>query len=294
MVTGGSDPPDDFIVPLDDLNEEITEQWQEGLHDWYICRDDQCSVKTRISRDVSQKRGYLRFCSCLKRRFVSACTDSQISTPRECDSHSAARDVGVVFSQKPSVVVRFQRCFRVSHLFGLPSPRKVDSTDKTHIRGISQVATNGSGVVGKIATTARVMCLFVLMVGATSCLDRVVHAPHGADVDIFHVDLRDSVEQRVRRKCLMNRVDLVQLGGPVPNPKDPYTAVRLREYKNASRTTTQTCHCVRPNEVARKTGRVLETHHSGVNLFWRMLQIWLGTGIVVVWKSVSDVSVCAQ
>ena len=81
------DPSDDFVVPLGGPDEEITEQW--GLHDWYICRDDQCSVKpARISRDVSQKRGYLRFCSCLKRSFVSACTNSQISTPRECDSHS--------------------------------------------------------------------------------------------------------------------------------------------------------------------------------------------------------------
>ena len=79
------------------------------------------SSPARISRDFSQKRGYLRFCSCLKRRYVSACTNSQISTPRECDSHSAAGDVGVVFSQKASVVAWFQRCFRVSHLFGLPA-----------------------------------------------------------------------------------------------------------------------------------------------------------------------------
>ena len=95
VVTSGH-PSDDFIVPLDDPNEEITEQWQDGLHDWYICRDDQCSVElATISRDVSQKRGYLRFCSCLKRCFVSACTNSQISTPRECDSHSAAGDNAV-------------------------------------------------------------------------------------------------------------------------------------------------------------------------------------------------------
>ena len=57
MVSGKSDPPDDYMVPVDDPNEEITEQWQDGLHEWYSCRDDQCSVKpTRISRDVSQKR----------------------------------------------------------------------------------------------------------------------------------------------------------------------------------------------------------------------------------------------
>ena len=40
MVTSGSDPPDDFPVPLVDPNEEITEQWHDDLHEWYICRDD--------------------------------------------------------------------------------------------------------------------------------------------------------------------------------------------------------------------------------------------------------------
>ena len=119
MVTGGSDPPDEFPVSLEP-NEEITEQWQ-----WYICRDDQCSVEsTGISLDVSQKRGYHRVCSCLKRRFVSASTNSQISTQHECYSHSAAGDVGVVLSQKPSVVAWFQRCLCVPQLFGLPAPRK--------------------------------------------------------------------------------------------------------------------------------------------------------------------------
>ena len=47
------------------------------------------------------------------------------------------------------------------------------------------------------------MCLYVLMVGATSCLDRVVHALPVAGalptsfpcVYIFHLDARDSVEQ---------------------------------------------------------------------------------------------------
>ena len=34
-----------FFVPLDDPNEEIIEQWQDGLHDWYICRNHQCSVE---------------------------------------------------------------------------------------------------------------------------------------------------------------------------------------------------------------------------------------------------------
>ena len=97
VVTGGSDSPDDFPVSLDEPNEEITEQWHDDLHEWYICRDDQCSVEsTGISRDVSQMRGYHRVCSCLERRFVSASTNSQISTQHQCHSHSAAGDVGVV------------------------------------------------------------------------------------------------------------------------------------------------------------------------------------------------------
>ena len=33
MVRRRSDHPDEFVVPWDDPNEEITEQWQDGLHD---------------------------------------------------------------------------------------------------------------------------------------------------------------------------------------------------------------------------------------------------------------------
>ena len=232
VVTCGRDPSDDFIVPLDDPNEEITEQWQDGLHDWYICRDDQCSVEpARISRDVSRKRGYLRFCPCLKRRFVSACTNSQISTPRECDSHSASGDAGVVFSQKPSVVTWFQRCFRVPHLFGLPAPRKVDSSNRIHIPVISGVAANGSSVAGKIATTTTMMCWYLLMVGMTFCLVRAVHAcsTNSSLVDNFHVDpwnSRDNVEQPFQRRDRRIRVD-----GQMTNPKDWNTAVKRRGYK---------------------------------------------------------------
>ena len=53
MVRCRSDHPDEFMVPLDDANEEITEQCQDGFHDWYTCPDGQCSVKsTRISSGV--------------------------------------------------------------------------------------------------------------------------------------------------------------------------------------------------------------------------------------------------
>ena len=62
------------------------------------------------------------------------------------DSHSAAGVVGVVLSQKPSVVAWFQRCLCVPHLVGLPAPRKVDSSNRTHIQAISGVAANGSSV----------------------------------------------------------------------------------------------------------------------------------------------------
>ena len=56
---------------------------------------------------------------------------------------------------------------------------------------------------GKIAKTAKVKCLYVLMVGATSCLDQAAHAFLVADaipiscpcVEIFHVDPRDNVDE---------------------------------------------------------------------------------------------------
>ena len=90
LVRRKSDHPVEFAVHLDDPNEEITEQWQDGLHEWYIRRDDQCSVKpNRIPRDVSEMRSSKSLCPCLKRRSVSGSTNSKVSTPRERDSHSA-------------------------------------------------------------------------------------------------------------------------------------------------------------------------------------------------------------
>ena len=74
---------------------------------------------------------------------------------------SLTRDLVRVPPKKPSVVAWFQRCFRVSHLFGVPSPRKMDSKSQTHIPGISRAPTNGTSVVGNIATTARMLSLFV-------------------------------------------------------------------------------------------------------------------------------------
>ena len=89
------------------------------------------------------------------------------------------------------------------------------------------------------------------------------------------------MEQRARRKCLMNRVDLVQLGGQVTNPEDPYTAVSNRGCKARHVRQNRLATVSGPNEVASKIGRVLEADSlwqwscgtRNHNLFWRMLQI---------------------
>ena len=76
MVRCKSDHPDEFIAFWDDPNEEITEQWQGGLHGWYTGRSDPCSVKSdRVSSVVSQRRRSSNFCSCLKRCSVSKRSD---------------------------------------------------------------------------------------------------------------------------------------------------------------------------------------------------------------------------
>ena len=36
MVRCRSDRHDEFVVPLDSPNEEMAEQWQDGLHDWRL------------------------------------------------------------------------------------------------------------------------------------------------------------------------------------------------------------------------------------------------------------------
>ena len=43
MVIGGSDPPEDFPVPLYDPNEEITGQWHDDLHE---------SVSSRVHQNL--------------------------------------------------------------------------------------------------------------------------------------------------------------------------------------------------------------------------------------------------
>ena len=117
LVRRKSDHPVEFVVHLDDPNEEITEQWQDGLVEWYIRRDDQCSVKpNRIPRDVSEMRSSQSLCPCLKRRSVSVSTNSKVSTPRERDSHNASREPVAVLPQKPSVVAWVKRCFRKNTL----------------------------------------------------------------------------------------------------------------------------------------------------------------------------------
>ena len=110
LVRRRSDHPVEFAVYLDDPNEEITEPWQDGLHEWYISRDDQCSVKpNRIPCDDSEMRSSQFLCPCLKRRSVSVSTNSEISTPRETHSQiSTPRDC-VSLSVEETLVSCFHR-----------------------------------------------------------------------------------------------------------------------------------------------------------------------------------------
>ena len=133
------------------------------------------------------------------------------------------------------------------------------------------------------------------MVGATSCLDLVVHAipvvgalpTVSPCVDNFHVDpslSRDSVERCVRRKCLMNRVDLVQLGRHVTNPQDPYTVVRDRGCKARHVKSVHSSqieqggeqHWKNPGDPPLWRGSYGIQSHG---LFWHMLQIWRVTSL---------------
>ena len=125
------------------------------------------------------------------------------------------------------------------------------------------------------ATAARMMCLYVLVVVATSCLGRVLHAILEVDalptispcVDIFHVDpshSRESVERRVRKHCLVNRVDLVQLGGHLTKPEVPYSVARGRGGTARHVRQDRLAAVPRANKVTNKVGRILENHHFGV------------------------------
>ena len=81
------------------------------------------------------------------------------------------------------------------HMFGVPSPRQMDSTDRTYLPGICRTPTDVASVVGKFATTAKMMCAYVRMVGVMSCVNRAVHAFPVVDalpttspcLDVFHV-----------------------------------------------------------------------------------------------------------
>ena len=129
----------------------------------------------------------------------------------------------------------------------------------------SNAVSEGTSVVVNIATTARMMCLCVLVVEVTSCKERVVHA-----IPVFDMHFRRflrvwTFHRRNRRKCLMNHVDLVQLGGHVTNPEAPYTVVRDRGGK------------ARHVRLWRWSCGV-KSH----GLSWNMSRIWPVTSIVVV------------
>ena len=85
-------------------------------------------------------------------------------------------------------------------------------------------------------------------------------------VDIFHVDpshSQDSVERRVRKQCLMNRVDFVQHGACDESRGSAHCCQRSW-WQGTSCATGPTCHSLRSNKVASKIGRTLETHHFSV------------------------------
>ena len=291
LVRRRSDHPVEFAVHLDDPNEEITEQWQDGLHEWYIRRDDQCSVKPNRIPVMSP-----RCEASLDSVPVSNAGPSPSAQTVKYRRHVnvtptvTSRGPVAVLPQKPSCVAWFQRCFCVPHLFGLPSSRKVDSANRTHIPTISGIAANGSGVVDKIAKTTRMMCWYLLMVGITfwsgpccacaawsRCLS-------GTDVTIWSSVFREGF-------------DLVQVGGQVTDPEDRDTAVRLRGYKIRHVQPHRLANSVRSSEVVSKAGRVLETDYSQVGRAEQEITISsgvccrLGSGPASSWwKSVSDVS----
>ena len=109
------------------------------------------------------------------------------------------------------------------------------------------------------------------MVGATSCLDQEVHAFPVADaipiscpcVEIFHVDPRDNVEQRVRQKQSDESYGRGTAWWPVAELYGSLHRCQAPRRQDTPRTTESTLQSFRPNEVASKIGRVLETHHFG-------------------------------
>ena len=198
---------DEFTVPLDDPNEEVTEQWQDGVHDCYTC-----SVKSaRISSGVSQRRSSSNIWSFLRRRSVAVRTNSQVRAPSECDPHSASRDPVLSCLHRSHQLLHGSNAVSV-YLTCLECRHHAKWTQRTKptFQKFSRAPTTGTIVVGKISTTGKMMCLLVLMEGVTSCLDRVVRAILVVDalptnspcVDIFHADpshSRGSVERRVRK-----------------------------------------------------------------------------------------------
>ena len=107
--------PDMSIVSPDDPNEEITEQWQDCLHDGYTCRDDQCST-SRTECPVVSPRG-----------------DGAATSVRVSNAVRYRRHVNVEFSREivcNMVCVRWRECF----------PR-----DRYLVRNTGARARHGSG-----------------------------------------------------------------------------------------------------------------------------------------------------
>ena len=90
-----SDRLAEFVVHPDDPNEQTTEHWQEGLHDWYTCVDTRQWSNNSTNSLNRRLRSYLHLAKHQKTLFVSQTPflhnlslDKQTSPLCEGDSHS--------------------------------------------------------------------------------------------------------------------------------------------------------------------------------------------------------------
>ena len=139
---------DELVVPLDDPNEVITEQWQDGLHDWYTCRDaGERSIKsaTPVSDCVTEFSTSIRISLSPRGEASATCVRVSDAVPLPSPSGQTARYRRLVnLTPRPSF-----RATRevISCCVVVPSLRTRCSANQTHIPGISRAPTNG--VVGK-------------------------------------------------------------------------------------------------------------------------------------------------
>ena len=290
----------EFVVHLDDPNEQITEHWQDGLHDWYTCGDTrQWSNNSTNSfnnldsecRDdsgvTSIWRSIRNACSCLRRRSCTVTVWTNIAALWRWLPQCLQRLWCEAFREVIScslIPTQFQSTSSVWNV--------VTSTNQNNIPGISRAPTTAKSVVGKLATAAMVMCLYELV--ATSCCDRALHEwllhfrPFIRVSDIFNMAQLDKITGPKDLRCttwhLTRRVDRTpthkthlcstvcsqartaqltpQLGGRDEFGGSVHSSERLWRQR-APCATGSTCRSLRRNKVKSKIGWILETHHVG-------------------------------